>query len=91
MAWLPFRKDHNIANLDPKKMLTFVTFQVTLKENEKIAVIYFQQFEFALMKMRGTVDYEFLVKLRHAQHPKQAAVATTPHSPTPTTKANNKS
>ena len=60
-------------------------------QNTKLAVIYFQQFEFALMKMRGFVDYEFLVKLKPIPHPKPAAAATTPHSPTQTPKANHKS
>jgi hypothetical protein len=33
-------------------------------EGREMAVFTDQQFEFALMKMRGLVDYEFLVKLR---------------------------
>ena len=33
-------------------------------EGREMAVFTDQQFEFALMKMRGMVDYEFLVKLR---------------------------
>ena len=36
-------------------------------EGREMAVFTNEQFEFALMKMRGMVDYEFLVKLKPGQ------------------------
>ena len=46
-------------------------------EGREMAVFTDQQFEFALMKMRGMVDYEFLVKLRPLHQRTENQEATT--------------
>lgn len=76
---------YNLPSIDNKEY--DLTWMYT--EGREMAVFTDQQFEFALMKMRGMVDYEFLVKLKQTSHPKPAAV--TPHSPTQTPKASHKS